>query len=103
MISLAMIEDRASLIEAEHTGTECDHYEFVAAAVVYLMSSVPVPTAEAGVPPDMLQMMSLALKMMWPFDDEFSPSEDRMQNLVYAAGFIASEIERLIKAEGWQG
>ena len=38
-------------------------------------------------------------RKMWPFDTEFNPSSDRIENLAKAGALIAAEIDRLIMKE----
>lgn len=116
-IGVAMIDDERTRQFAEegYTDLHDDEHsrgEFVAAASAYLMSCVDMPDELPDDVPEearpMMEMMMAAAPMMaqmsWPFDkDSFKPSDDILRNLVRAGAFIAAEIDRRVRAEGWRG
>lgn len=120
-IGIAMIEDERTRQQAVEGYDDVhddahDNSELIAAAMAYLTASVKPPSSVPdGMPEEMrpfleplLEGMASAAEaapaLMWPFEKEsFSPSDDILRNLVRAGAFIAAEIDRRVRAEGWRG
>lgn len=115
-IGIAMIEDERTRQQAVEGYDDVHddghtHGEFVAAASAYLMYCAEMPTDIPDLPEEMKPMLELmkgaapmAAQMAWPFEKEsFKPSDDILRNLVRAGAFIAAEIDRRVRAEGWRG